>query len=206
MTAFPETPSTRPYPPSMLTPEEAKSLLDVCGNDRVGFRNRALIAILYRAGPRVAEALGVDWPNDVRWEGSCARLRLRVVKGSARGAPPREIGLDRMTSKLLKNWLLHRSLRAGPLFCTSTGARVLTSYVRRILPQLGKRAGIEKRVHAHGLRHTFAREFYEFTKDLVRTSRALGHSNVATTDGYLRSIGVTQAAEENMARPWAKTA
>ena len=170
-----------------------------------GGRNAALVAVLYRAGARLSEALGIDWPRDVRpcADGGGMYLRLRAVKGAARGAPPREIGLDPKAADLVRSWIATRApMGAGPLFCTASGARMLPSYVRALLPRLARRAGITQRVHAHGLRHTFAREYYEETGDLVKTSRALGHANVATTDIYLRSIGVTQAAETNMRRVW----
>jgi integrase/recombinase XerC len=193
------------FEPTVLTADEVASLIEACGTTWTGQRNAALIAILYRCGPRIGEALGIDYPGDFELIPNgkgASRIRLRNVKGKGRGAPNRVIGLDPKTTRIVMDWCWRRGPAAGPLFYTATGHRMLPSYVRALLPRLAKRAGIAKRVHAHGLRHTFAQSFYEDGRDLVRTSRALGHRNVATTDGYLRSIGVTQAAEANMEREW----
>jgi len=46
----------------------------------------------------------------------------------------------------------------SPVFCTLKGGRLDPSYIRHLLPRLARKAGIERRVHAHGLRHTYAAE------------------------------------------------
>jgi len=79
----------------------------------------------------------------------------------------RSVGVDEQTSALLARWLdRRRKLSPGaraPIFCTLAGGRIDTSYVRRLLPRLAARAGVDRRVHAHGLRH------------LRRRARAGGH-------------------------------
>ena len=61
------------------------------------------------------------------------------------------------------------------------------SYVRHLLPRLARKAGIERRVHAHGLRHAFAVDLVRAGAPLYVVRDALGHSSVATTQVYLSS-------------------
>lgn len=70
-----------------------------------------------------------------------------------------------------------------------------TAYVRQMLPRLARKAGIAKRVHAHGLRHTHAAELRREGKDIGAISKQLGHSSISTTARYLDHI-----APEDVAR------
>ena len=86
-----------------------------------------------------------------------------------------------------------------PLFCTIThndrfGAALDSSYVRRLLPRLADRAGIEHRVHPHALRHSLATALAHEGKTLPAISAQLGHSSTAVTDRYLRRIAPTELA------------
>ncbi|MBA3734552.1 MAG: tyrosine-type recombinase/integrase [Actinobacteria bacterium] len=60
------------------------------------------------------------------------------------------------------------------------------SYVRHLLPRLAQRTGIEKRVHAHALRHAFAVDLEREGAPLSTIRDLLGHSSAAVTDHYLR--------------------
>ena len=82
-----------------------------------------------------------------------------------------------------------------PLFCSvangrtrKAGARMSPSYLRQLLPRLAERAGIDKRVHVHGLRHTHASELAHERLRLPAIAAQLGHASTATTDAYLRKI------------------
>ena len=63
-----------------------------------------------------------------------------------------------------------------------------SSYVRRLLPKLAARAGIDKRVHAHGLRHSHATELVAAGVPLHVIAGQLGHASTATTDAYLAKL------------------
>lgn len=65
--------------------------------------------------------------------------------------------------------------------------------MRNLLHRLGDRAGIGKRVHPHGLRHTFADELRRAGVDVVTISKLLGHSSIAVTSRYLDHLGNHQA-------------
>jgi site-specific recombinase XerD len=88
------------------------------------------------------------------------------------------------------------------LFCTSSGERVTNAYIRRLFPVLGRRAGIDKRVHAHGLRHTHAAQLREEGLDIGVISKQLGHSAISTTARYLDLIAPWAAVDVVAARMW----
>jgi site-specific recombinase XerD len=164
-----------------------------------GVRNRALLALMWRAGLRVSEALALQ-PKDVD-------LTARtVVVQRGKGGKRRTVGIDTGTVALIRTWLVARSARPigprAPLFCTLKGNAIDTSYVRHLLPRLAERAGIEKRVHAHGLRHRFAVDLVHEGAPITTLRDLLGHSSIAVTDQYLRRIGAGEAIAFARGREW----
>ena len=143
-------------PPEPLTTDEVKSLLVACSNRApTGVRNQALIVTLYRGQLRIGEALGLR-PKDLD-DGAGS---IRILHG--KGDRSRTIGLDPVAWSVVQRWLdVRRSLGIDgrrTVFCTLKGKSLAASYVRSLLPRLARKAGIEKRVHPHGLRHTGAFE------------------------------------------------
>jgi integrase/recombinase XerD len=90
----------------------------------------------------------------------------------------------------------------SPLICTLDGGQVGHDYVRHLLPRLAQRPGIEKRVHAHGLRQAYAVEFEREGATLSTIRDLLGHSSAATTDRYLRRLGAGDAVDFGRNREW----
>ena len=90
----------------------------------------------------------------------------------------------------------------APLFCTRYGSRMQVSYLRTVLPRLAKQAGITKRVHPHGLRHTHAYELMMEGVEMPIIQRQLGHSSLATTDRYLNHIAPKQVIDRMREREW----
>lgn len=171
------------YPAEVLTKDEIRRLLDACGTKTwTARRNRALIVVMYRAGLRVAEALALR-PCDVDPE----RGAIRVLRG--KGGRARTVGIDRWGLAVLAAWIEeHRTMGwspGQPVFCTGSGQPVTQAYVRRRLPELARAAGIHKRVHAHGLRHTHAAELRAEGVDVAVIRRQLGHASLLTTVRYL---------------------
>jgi site-specific recombinase XerD len=184
----------------VLTRDEAAALMVACdASTAVGLRNRALIAVMYRAGLRIAEALSVR-PKDVDTQ-NCA---IRVL--FAKGGKARTVGIDPAALELVTAWS-NRRLEwcpppGAPLFCSSSGRRLTEAYVRRLLPRLGRRAGIERRVHAHGLRHTMASQLREEGVDIGLIARQLGHLSITTTARYLDHLNPTAVIGVMKAREW----
>lgn len=177
-----------------------RALLGACSTrSSTGLRARALIVLLYRSGLRLAEALALH-PGDVDLEAGT----VRVLDG--KGHRPRTVGIDPGAAAILERWSARRrELGLGgrhPLLCTLGGGHLGTSYVRRLLPRLGARAGINRRVHAHGLRHAHAAELSAegFPTALIRDQ--LGHASLATTDRYLRHIAPAELIGAVASRAW----
>ena len=188
------------YPAEILTPDEVRALIKACSNRApTGIRNRALLVLLYRGGLRIAEALRLH-PKDL----DRAAGTVTVLRG--KGGKRRTIGLDPGAFAVLERWLDVRTKRGisrrAPVFCTLRGRPVHPAYVRALLPRLGRRAGIEKRVHAHGLRHTHAAELALEGKPMNLIQAQLGHTSLATTSRYLAHIAPAQLIEAMRARAW----
>ena len=71
---------------------------------------------------------------------------------------------------------------------TASGRSLTQGYLRREIPELGRAAGIHKRVHAHGFRHTHASELWAEGIDIAVIKRQLGHSSLLTTIKYVNHI------------------
>src|SRR3954465_12788249 len=192
----------RRFPPQVLTPAEVAALLEACPSTPNGTRNRALITVLYRAGLRVSEALSLQI-DDLRLDLPAITVR------EGKGRRSRIVGIDRDACASIERWLTHREAlgrtTGAPLFCTMRGGPVQPSYVRALLPRLASVAGISKRVHAHGLRHTHAAELAleGFPLNLIQAQ--LGHANLATTDRYLRHVAPAQLISAIGDRAWLRS-
>jgi site-specific recombinase XerD len=172
------------YPAQPLTSDEVQQLLDACSrNAPTGIRNRAMIALLCRSGLRVSELLALK-PSSI----DPARRSIRLL--ATKSGKPQTRGYHPSADDALARWLDTRSRLAGvqngaTLFCTLDGGPVSDDYVRGMLHRLGKKAGIDKRVHPHGLRHTYAVELEAAGTPVTVISKLLGHSSVAVTARYL---------------------
>ena len=96
---------------------------------------------------------------------------------------------------MIERWVDERKrlgIRTRRLFCTLEGGPMSPQYVRAMIGRLARRAGIEKRVHPHGLRHTRAAELMRDGTPANVIQAALGHSSLATTDRYLRHLEPTE--------------
>lgn len=187
-------------PAEPLTQDEVRRLIVVCSKRAAtGLRNRALLVVLYRAGLRISEALAL-YPKDL----DAAAGTIRVLHG--KGDKSRVVGLDAGAWAILQNWL---DKRGGlglngrqPVFCTLAGDEIESAYIRALLPRLAKKAGIEKRCHAHGLRHTHAFELSQEGTPLNVIAAQLGHSSVATTDRYIRHLNPAAVVSAMQGRQW----
>ena len=83
------------------------------------------------------------------------------------------------------------------------GKRLTQAYIRALLPRLAKRAKIDKRVHAHGLRHTFAFELANEGVPIHVIQHALGHANVAITSLYISHLSPNVVIDRMRNREWA---
>lgn len=195
-------------PSEVLAADDVKALMAGCSRTAAsGIRNRALIALLWRTGLRLGEALALR-PSHIDHHNGVVVV-LRPKRGAGRPAKPRRVGIDDDTLERIDRWLEHRARLAVPagalLFCTLRGDQLDQAYVRRTMRRLAKRPARaahegedpktippavdpDRRVHPHGLRHTFAHELFCESRDLATVQHALGHRHLRTTYGYLREL------------------
>lgn len=180
------------YPPEPLTPGEVSAIIGQCSPRSVsGVRNRAMLMLLYRSGLRISELLALRVADVNLAEHSIRLLDTKLDEAQTRGFHPN-------ADDALLRWLDRRRELGfrGPLFCTLDGRQPLSAqYVRLLLKRLAAGAGIEKRVHPHGLRHTFAAELDAAGTSLSVISKLLGHHNVQTTTRYLDHLSNRQAVK-----------
>jgi site-specific recombinase XerD len=178
------------YPPEVLAPDEVAAIIGQCSPKApTGIRNRAMLMLLYRSGLRVSEVLALR-AADI----NLSEHTVRVLHGKGDKATTR--GFHPSATDTLARWMDTRrdlGVRHGPLFCTLAGGPVHPQYVRNLLHRLGARAGVDKRVHPHGLRHTFAWELERAGTPVTTISALLGHSGTATTARYLAHLTNRQA-------------
>lgn len=194
----------RKLPAEPLNPREVDAILAACGKGKCGTRNRALLVVMWRSALRVSEALALR-PSDVDLDDGS----IRVLHG--KGDKDRTVGFDQTAGAVLQKWLdMRRTLglpRNGPIFCTLSGPAVgekavYTSYVRNLCKRLAEKAGIDKRVHPHGFRHTCARDLRREGMPLEVISAQLGHRHLATTQQYLGRIAPETVVNEMGSREW----
>jgi site-specific recombinase XerD len=190
----------RKLPPELLTADDVRALLAACSSSApTGLRNRALLVTLYRSGLRLDEALTLT-PADVDVGGGVVRV-VRHGAGQRRVA-----GIDPAALAIVEEWLAVRSALGigddAPLFCTLSGGPLHPAYVRQLLPRLADKAGIGKRVHAQGLRHTHAAELAAEGLPAEVIQAQLGHESLASTDRYLRRIPSVDRIGALQRRQW----
>ena len=184
-------------PPQSLTPSEFNRLVAAADGPRwTNIRDVALIQLLASSGLRIDEALSLK-PDDIDWS-EAPRVSLFVAHG--KGDKSRTVALGVQAQPAVKRWLETDVSAAfgpdAPLFPSASGSKLDDSQVRRLFRRLGKKAGITKRVHPHGLRHTFAVKAAKAKKRPELIQRQLGHTNLGTTTRYLSTINPEEVIDE----------
>jgi integrase/recombinase XerD len=174
--------SGRPLP-NVLTVAEVQTLLSAIGIDAAASaRDRAILEILYGCGLRVSELCALrlrDLDLDeglVRVLGKGGKERLVPVGSDAR------VAVRRYLRELRPD--LDRGDTEGRLFLNRRGRGLSRMGVWKILRRHVERAGIDKRVTPHTLRHSFATHLLEGGADLASVQEMLGHADISTTDIY----------------------
>jgi site-specific recombinase XerD len=188
----------RRFPAEPLALVDVEALRAACSRRApTGIRNRALLAVLFRSGLRVSEALAL-LPKDL----DPAGRSLRVLHG--KGNKARTAPLPTDAADAVERWLeCRKRLRLTgrhPLFCTLRGEPLWDSYVRALCKRLAAKAGVEKRVHPHGCRHGWALGQVRAGVSLNAIQALLGHRSLHTTSVYLQHIAPAAAVAEATAK------
>ena len=184
--------------PDPLAPDEVERLLESIAPtedadaDARTIRDRALLELLYAAGLRVSEALGLDRPA-VSFDAATVRV---VGKGDReRVVPVGEVALDwlrRYDAEVRGTWRGAPSGEPGdvaPFFLTERGGRLARQQAWAIVKRAARAAGLGERVTPHTLRHSFATHLLEGGADLRIVQELLGHASISTTQLYTHLTG-----------------
>jgi integrase/recombinase XerD len=169
--------------PRALSPSEVERLIDAAtGTTPRALRDRALVELLYGAGLRVSEAVGLDRAG--------VDLDARIVRVLGKGDKERLVPLGRPAAEAVRRYLAlgraHLDRRYRPeLFLNARGGPLTRAGAFLVLRRLADRAGLEPgRVHPHLLRHSFATHLLEGGADLRSVQEMLGHADLGTTERY----------------------
>ncbi|MEO8571796.1 MAG: tyrosine recombinase [Chloroflexota bacterium] len=193
--------------PETLTVDETERLLEAAGGEeddasdvagdlarpgRHALRDRAILELLYAAGLRISELIGLD-REDLSVDGAFVRV---IGKGDKeRLVPVGEVALD-----WLARWIEGpraglmgighvAPLRGGPLFLGDRGGRLARQQAWAAVKRAASRAGLAQRVSPHTLRHSFATHLLEGGADLRIVQELLGHASISTTQLYTHLTG-----------------
>lgn len=176
--------------PSVLGPEDIARLLDQrWPTTPAGYRDRAILEVLYGGGLRVSELVGlnvlrVDFENELlRVLGKGSKERLVPFLGTAQQAlrDYLEFGYPHLSKGNGQKARIAAS--EGAVFLNQTGGRISRQAVHTIVERAGRVVGIEG-LHPHMLRHSFATHMLEGGADLRVVQEILGHADIQTTQIY----------------------
>lgn len=180
-----ETPSKPRQEADWLTQDEFRRLLDAAGSPvrrRPGLaeRDRLVLLALVATGIRRSELLALDW-RDLDLDGERPSLLVRRGKGGK----PRRQPLPPVLARELEHLRATRRPEANaPVVCGLEGKRLQPGILGLIIRRASKRAGLEKRVTAHTLRHTAATWLRQETGDARLVAAYLGHADLSTVSRY----------------------
>jgi integrase/recombinase XerC len=155
-------------------------LLEAAADDLWSLRDLAMFELMYSAGLRRAELIGLDI--------AALDLAAGEVKVLGKGSRTRVVPVGTKAVEALQRWLAVRANIADvdtqALFVGARGARISASALRLALKQLALRQGITAHMHPHALRHAFASHVLQSSGDLRAVQEMLGHASLSTTQIY----------------------
>lgn len=178
-----ETPKYERKLPDVLSIDEIDLLLTTPETSKNnGYRDRTMLELLYATGIRVSELINIE-VEDVN-------LLMDFVKVFGKGNKERIIPLGETVIELLKTYIenvrpqLLKKQVTHTLFLNMQGKPLTRQGIWKIIKQTGAKAGIQKRLTPHTLRHSFATHLLENGADLRAVQEMLGHSDISTTQLY----------------------
>lgn len=172
--------------PAVLTENEQQDLLDQL-NDRYpsSHRNKVMIKLMLDTGLRLSEATSLRWKDLNLLTGE-----LMVREG--KGAKDRQLWVGEGNIERLREWKERQVEETGKqpkyVFTTLEGKQLSSRYVWGMVKGYSQKAGIDKNVSPHTLRHSFATDLYRETKNIRLVQKALGHSDLSTTMIYTHIV------------------
>lgn len=187
--------------PAALTPDEAVRLVAIADDDdRWSTRDRALFELAYSSGLRLSELAGLDADR--------VDLDQGEVRVMGKGSKERVVPVGAAAREAIAAWLAQRPLtvRDGDpaLFIGASGHRIVARTIERRLAAWAVRQGLDRHVHPHMLRHSFASHVLQSSGDLRAVQEMLGHASIASTQVYTHLDFQALAKVYDAAHPRAK--
>jgi integrase/recombinase XerC len=190
--------------PSLLSTAEVTRLLETPDPATpVGMRDRALLELLYASGLRVSELVSLNLGQ--------VDLDSREIRVVGKGSKERVALMGEPAARAIIAYLkegrpqLLGEKKSKAIFVSRQGERLLERRVQKILEKYARIAGIERRVHPHMLRHTFATHMLDGGADLRVVQELLGHADLSSTQVYTH-VSKSQARKVYLsAHPLAQT-
>ena len=171
--------------PDVLSIDEQERLLDQFNLRYITpQRNKTMIHLLLNTGLRLAEMTNLKW-NDI----DLMTGQVKVVEG--KGLKDRILWLDEKTLKMLGKWKQRQFKEWGKsdlVFTTRTLRQLDGKAVRSMIKTYTEKAGINKHITTHSLRHTFASDLLRDTKNIRIVQKALGHADISSTQIYTHIV------------------
>lgn len=170
--------------PKVLSMEEVETLLESPKlSDPFGYRDKAMLEMMYATGIRVSELIGLKL-SDVH-------LTMGFVRCMGKGSKERIIPIGKTASDAIEEYLdkgrpklASKKHKDDSLFLNHHGKGLSRQGFWKILKRLTSEAGIEKELTPHTLRHSFATHLLENGADLRAVQEMLGHADISTTQIY----------------------
>ena len=169
--------------PSFLTVEETVRLLEAPDlSTPQGQRDHALLELLYASGLRVSELVNLDLGQ--------VNLDTNEIRVWGKGSKERVVLIGEPAAQALRVYLsqgrpeLSGKKKSSALFLNRYGGRLPARRIQKILEKYASLTNIDKRVHPHLLRHTFATHLLDGGADLRVVQELLGHAQLSSTQIY----------------------
>ena len=187
----------RSLPRALLTPKEALKLVEsIDTKTPMGHRDRAVVEVLYATGIRNAELRGLTLAD---FDAEAGTLFVRAGKGGKDRVLPLGPVVTAIVSDYVQLARPKLAKRSGvtSLFVSNHGWPLWPASVVRIVDLAARRAGLQKTVRPHRLRHACATHMLQGGADVRHIQRLLGHSSLSTTEVYTRvEIGDLKAVHK----------
>ena len=173
-------PSIEKKLPDLLDVDEINRLFTEGPQNPLKLRDNAMMELMYSSGLRLAELVNLNVDT--------IDLSQGQVHVQGKGNKSRYLPIGTDACKALRRWLDARPNIAAEdeiaVFVNNRGNRLSPRAVQQRMAQLGREQGIDKHVHPHMLRHSFASHLLESSGDLRAVQEMLGHADISTTQIY----------------------
>lgn len=186
--------------PEFLSMEEVKSILAAVAkapNSPLKLRNRAIVELLFSSGIRVGELAALDWGH-IQWEQAEFRILGKGDRERVAFASNRAMEALLAYADVWEELSESPSAYSSPFFLNKDGTRLNVRSVRRLLLELGEVAKLDKPIHPHVFRHSFATHLLNHGVDLRIVQELLGHVSIRSTQIY------THISTERLKRAYLK--